>query len=95
MKAFYSERPEEIKYCKLQDGSADVWIRENIKEIGSEDGSQWEADEVYIRTFATLHEVEAAKEQIFSDQTAEVASVNDRLEAIEEAITAIAEVIYG
>lgn len=95
MKVFYSEKPEEMKFCKLRDGSADVWIRENIKEVDLEDGSQWEADEVYVRTFATLHEIEAAKERIFSDQTAEVASVSDRLEAIEEAIEAIAEVIYG
>ena len=95
MKVYYSERPDEMRYCKLKSGNADVWIRKNIKEVETEEGVQWEADEVYLNTQETLEEVTTRKDQIFDEASAEIATVSERLEAIEEAITVLAEAIYG
>ena len=63
-KVFYPTQPERIKYMVKPSGKADVWLRDNIKEIAQEqDGqtyTQWEADETFIAdTILTLEQVAA------------------------------------
>lgn len=41
--AWYAEQPEELTYMALPDGKADVWIRQDIEEVGTEYGSMTKA----------------------------------------------------
>lgn len=60
-KAFYTQRPDSIKYMRLPSGDADLWMRKNITEtVDSETGVvSYEADEVYMLTSATEQEIAA------------------------------------
>ena len=63
-KVTFDALPERIKYMAKPSGKADVWLRDNIKEIAQEqDGqpyTQWEANETFISdTNLTLAQVEA------------------------------------
>ena len=60
-KAFYTERPESIKYMLLPSGDADLWMRKNIIEIIDNETYMisYEADETYMITSATEEEIAA------------------------------------
>lgn len=61
-KAYYTERPNSIKYMSLpSDDTADLWMRKNIAEVTDpETGAKsYEADEAYMRTTATEAEITA------------------------------------
>ena len=63
-KVTFDALPERIKYMVKPSGKADVWLRDNIKEIAQEqDGqtyTQWEANETFIAdTILTLEQVVA------------------------------------
>ncbi len=52
IKAYYTERPDSIKYMSLpSDDTADLWMRKNIAEVTDpETGAKsYEADEAYMR----------------------------------------------
>ncbi len=62
MKASYTKRPEALQYMPLPGAAgADLWMRKNITEVEDpETGSVgYEADEAYMRTDASLAEIEA------------------------------------
>lgn len=49
-KAYYTERPNSIKYMSLpSDDTADLWMRKNIESAETEDGIVYYADEAYMR----------------------------------------------
>lgn len=58
-KAYFTERPESIKFMPLPSGDADLWLRKNIAEITDpETGNMsYKADEAYMRTSATEDEI--------------------------------------
>jgi len=60
-KAYFTERPESIKFMPLPSGDADLWLRKNIAEITDPETNEvsYEADEAYMRTDATKAEIEA------------------------------------
>ena len=63
-KVLYGEKPNRIKYMAKPNGKADVWLRDNIKEVQQEhEGqtyTQWEANETFIAdTNLTLAQVDA------------------------------------
>lgn len=61
-KAYYTERPDSIKYMSLPSAdTADLWMRKNIAEVTDpETGAKsYEADEAYMRTTATEAEITA------------------------------------
>lgn len=53
IKAYFSEKPEKIKYVKTSKGDIDIWLRTNIEEIEDNSGEEtiimWQADENYFR----------------------------------------------
>lgn len=79
--ALYTSKPGKIKYMALPDkaGTADVWLRKNIKQItvtpmepgpGGEPAAEeqyWQADEVYFRAELTEAEVKERFEELFRD----------------------------
>lgn len=71
-KAFYTERPDSIKYMLLPSGEADLWLRKDITEkTDSETGAVgYEADEAYMRTSATQEDVAADFETWFETAAA-------------------------
>ncbi len=60
-KAYFTERPESIKFMPLPSGDADLWLRKNIAEITDPETNEvsYEADEAYMRTDAAKAEIEA------------------------------------
>lgn len=58
-KTEYSQRPEKV-YVEEHEKGNDAWLRQNITEIPDVegDGTHWEADEAYFKTFATEEEIE-------------------------------------
>ena len=62
MKAYYTERPDSIKYMSLPSAeTADLWMRKNIAEVTDpETGAKsYEADEAYMRTDAPEADITA------------------------------------
>lgn len=61
IKAYFTERPESIKFMPLPSGDADLWLRKNIAEITDPETNEvsYEADEAYMRTDATEAEIAA------------------------------------
>lgn len=62
-KVLFGEKPDRIKYMAKPDGKADVWLRDNIKEVQQEyEGqtyTQWEANETFLAdTNLTLAQVD-------------------------------------
>ena len=91
----------------LPDGNADVWLRQNIEEYTDSEGNAgWQADEVYFRTSLALEEVTAQFDALFEEAPSlteteddsivvTLPGTQDRLDAIEEAIAELAELIAG
>lgn len=63
-------QPEEVVYMALPDGSADVWLHRNAEQTTDEDGTVWEAEEVYIRTSLSEEEVKDQFDAIFENPDA-------------------------
>ena len=72
-KAYYTERPDSIKYMSLPSAdTADLWMRKNITEVTDpETGAKsYEADEAYMRTNATKAEITAGFDAWFETASA-------------------------
>lgn len=101
MKTQFSQKPDKMLYMQLSDGSADVWLRKNIKkQTGEQEGepfTYYVADEVYFRTRDAKEQIEANFEEYFAGNLPKppVPSVSDseRISALEAAILDLAEVI--
>ena len=84
-KVEYSDRPERILYLPQPDGSAEVWLRNNIRQTEKTDGEMtwliWEADEVMISTHLTQEEVEARFDEYFIEPEP-TPTIEDLIEAL-------------
>lgn len=49
---YFDGEPSKIQYMAHSNGTADVWLRQNIEEYTTEENtSAWKADEVYFKTY--------------------------------------------
>lgn len=101
MLVYYDNKPEKVKYEKLPDGTANVYLRQNIKQIDqtqtNADGNEttvnvWTADEKNIQTTLTEAQVEAQFDTLVlgGDSTPTLAQ---RVAALEDAISALADAL--
>lgn len=102
IKAYFSEKPDRIRYITSVNGDVDIWLRTNIEEIvdTDDDGNElisWSADENYFRAKEknmSLKYVEDNYDTLltYSPKQINKASIEERLSELE---FAIAELIGG
>ena len=79
---YSATEPERVAFFPQRDGSAEVYLRRNIRqEPDGEDGTIWAADEVFIRTRLSREEVEARFDNYFEEEIE--TTIEDLAEAIE------------
>lgn len=102
-KAFFTEKPDKIKYMTSGE-YADVWLRTNINEVESEDGTQWSADENYFRVKKSTMSADYVREHFeelldYQTDASDAATSYKRNVTIEERIkdieAALAELFIG
>lgn len=103
MQVYYDSKPTKIRYEKLPDGTANVYLRQNIKQVAvlnprtSEDEAEttkmvWTADEKNLQTTMTEAEVEANFDTLVLDGDSAL-SIGQRIAALEDAVSALTEAI--
>ena len=103
MQVYYDSEPTKIHYEKLPDGTANVYLRQNIKQVAvlnprtSEDETEttkmvWTAEEKNLQTTMTEAEVEANFDTLVLDGGS-APSIGQRIAALEDAVSALAEAI--
>lgn len=88
----FDYEPSKIEYIPLPDGSADVWLRQNISRLADDEG--WSADEVYLRTTMAKEDVEANFDALFGRDellTDLQSDMETRVSDLEDAMTMILE----
>ncbi len=90
----YSYDPiDNVVYCPLKDGSADVWLHDNIEaeEIeppadaeSPEPGMRYTADEVYFKTRHTREYVEEHFDALWVEAEKAEQPITERLNEVEE-----------
>ena len=63
--AQFDHRPNKVDYMDVVNGTAEVWIRANIKEHDDPKGKYWTAEEVCFRTVQNREEVDAQADALF------------------------------
>ena len=101
MTVYYDEEPKKIKYETLPDGAANVYLRQNIKQIDqtrtSTDGNEttvkvWTADEKNIQTTLTDAQVEAQFDTLVLDGDS-TPTMAQRIAALEDAVSALTDAL--
>ena len=103
MQVYYDSEPTKIRYEKLPDGTANVYLRQNIKQVAvlnprtSEDEAEvtkmvWTAEEKNLQTTMTEAEVEANFDTLVLDGDS-APSIGQRIAALEDAVSALTEAI--
>jgi len=103
MQVYYDSEPTKIRYEKLPDGTANVYLRQNIKQVAvlnprtSEDETEttkmvWTAEEKNLQTTMTEAEVEADFDTLVLDGDS-APSIGQRIAALEDAVSALTEAI--
>jgi len=101
MTVYYDEEPKKIKYESLPDGTANVYLRQNIKQIDqtqtNADGKEtavkvWTADEKNIQTTLTEAQVEAQFDTLVLSGDS-IPTLAQRVAALEDAISALADAL--
>lgn len=101
MLVYYDSEPEKIKYEALPDGTANVYLRQNIKQVDhtqiGTDGTEttakvWTADEKNIQTTLTEVQVEAQFDTLILDGDI-TPTLTQRVAALEDAISALADML--
>ena len=101
MLVYYDNKPEKVKYEKLPDGTANVYLRQNIKQIDriqtNADGKEtavkvWTADEKNIQTTLTEAQVEARFDTLILDGDS-TPTMNQRIAALEDAVSALTDAL--
>lgn len=101
MLVYYDSEPEKIKYEALPDGTANVYLRQNIKQVDhtqiGTDGTEtiakvWTADEKNIQTTLTEVQVEAQFDTLILDGDS-TPTLTQRVAALEDAISALADML--
>ncbi len=90
----YSEQPERILYLPQADGSAEVWLRNNIRLVNRTDGELswniWVAEEVMFVTHLTLEEVTTQFDEYFV-----VPEPQPTIEDLVEAMNILEDILLG
>lgn len=98
MKVYYSEEPQKIKYEPLPDGTANVYLRKDIKqeEIDATEPSGeekkmrvWTAEEANFRTGLTEVDVNNHFDDLFF-QAGKKPTLEERVSALEDFAVAMA-----
>ena len=101
MLVYYDSEPEKIKYEALPDGTANVYLRQNIKQVDhtqiGTDGTEttakvWTADEKNIKTTLTKEQVETQFNTLILDGDS-TPTLTQRVAALEDAISALADML--
>lgn len=101
MLVYYDSEPEKIKYEALPDGTANVYLRQNIKQVDhtqiGTDGTEtavkvWTADEKNIQTTLTEAQVEARFDTLILDGDS-TPTMNQRIAALEDAVSALTDAL--
>jgi hypothetical protein len=95
MKESYLLKPPEVEVFRVHNGT-DIILRRNIEEKKNEEETCWECEEKQIRCKGTVEkeDVENNFEHWWNlDKKETEPTVADRLDAIEEAIMELAEVM--
>lgn len=104
MQVYYDSEPTKIRYEKLPDGTANVYLRQNIKQVAvlnphtsEEDETEttkmvWTAEEKNLQTTMTEAEVEANFDTLVLDGDS-APSIGQRIAALEDAVSALTEAI--
>lgn len=97
-KAYFSEEPEKVRY-KVSNGYADVWLRDNIEEIESEEGTQWSADENYFRVKTRSMSQEYVEQNFDTLFETDFSEISDEKESLEKRVAdleaIIADLMFG
>lgn len=96
MKVYYETEPAKIKYEALPNGTANVYLRQNIAQEtvtdtnGEENTTRtiWTADETQLITTATEEEVTAQFDSLILEGGTKP-TTEERLSALEDAMTAL------
>lgn len=93
-KVYFTEQPQPLLYVSVPTGGADVWLRKNIASTKTEEGEQWEADEVFFHTDLTIENIEANFDFYF-DYPPAVRQYSDRerIASLESAVRDLAAMI--
>ena len=103
MQVYYDAEPTKIKYEKLPDGTANVYLRQNIRQVAvvnpktSDTDTEttrtvWAAEEKNIQTTLTEDEVTAQFDTLILDGDSEP-SIGQRITALEDAVSALTEAL--
>lgn len=101
MLVYYDEEPQKIKYEVLPDGTANVYLRQNIAQVDqtrtAADGTEtavkvWTADEKNIQTMLTEAQVEARFDTLILDGDS-TPTMNQRIAALEDAVSALTDAL--
>lgn len=85
MQRAYSTEPiESISYHPQPDGTAKVWLHENIGQEDTDDGLVWAADEVSLTTRLSLAEVDQNFDALWLAAERAEQSVETRLDEIDD-----------
>lgn len=80
-KVYFTTEPGQILYMPQDNGTAEVWLRRNINQEESEEGTVWTADEVFFRTRLTEEEVIDQAENYFIEEPE--TTIEDLVEALD------------
>lgn len=101
MLVYYDEEPQKIKYEVLPDGTANVYLRQNIAQVDqtrtAADSTEttakvWTADEKNIKTTLTKEQVETQFNTLILDGDS-TPTLTQRVVALEDAISALADML--
>lgn len=101
VKAVFSEKQPDYRYMRLGNGMADVFINKFIEEVSNEDddGSSfiYEQNEFRINVNEITEEMVKQNPYDYLDYSTEIENIplEERINAIEDAIIELAEVIVG
>ena len=80
-KVYFTAEPDQILYMPQSDGTAEVWLRRNIRQEEAEEGPVWIADEVSFRTRLAEEEVIAQADKYFIEEPE--TTIEDLVEALD------------
>lgn len=81
LKVYFTAEPDRILYMPQNDGTAEVWLRRNIRQEETEEGLVWVADEVSFKTRLAREEVIAQADSYFIEEPE--TTIEDLVEALD------------
>ena len=79
---FGGEQPATIDYKVRPDGTAEVWVYKDVRNVGTEEEPEWVAKGVFFTTALPESEIAANTDQYFVEEEPEP-TISDLVEAID------------